>query len=103
MNLICDRTFVIPLFVYKSNKHARIITNLDVEENVSRGLEEKGGVDEKGKKRYRLTNDFRCLNAYYGPGGTVQANMWDKLNQLSPKWKVYAKVDVCVMLSSHLR
>ena len=43
---------------------------------------------------YRLTNDFRGLNAYFKRGGMQQVDVWRRLWDIGPHWKYFAKLDL---------
>jgi len=43
---------------------------------------------------YRLTTDFRSLNAYFKREGQEQPDVWRKLWEVEPSWRWYAKIDL---------
>lgn len=43
---------------------------------------------------YRLTTDFRSLNAHFSKKGQAQVDVWRKLWQLDPQWRYYAQIDL---------
>eukprot|EP00210_Caulerpa_lentillifera_P009663 g9219.t1 len=43
---------------------------------------------------YRLTTDFRALNAHFSKKGQAQVDVWRKLWSIEPKWKYYAQLDL---------
>lgn len=49
---------------------------------------------QKKDGSYRLTTDFRALNAYFAREGQEQPDVWRKLWEVEPSWRWYSKLDL---------
>ena len=49
----------------------------------------------KPNGKFRLTNDYRHLNTYFRARGvTPQVDVWRKMWELNPTWRVYMEIDL---------